>query len=305
MYPLSRYVFSSKYRVSPSVLKSIPLQLSTLGTTVKKTLREHSLLLAVASVCLYSGVALADEANAESTEAGNSGFTVLSNTTNVTHWGLGAAAGLEPSPYKGDGTRFAPIPLISFDNKWVHAFGTTVDLKIGRWDGVSFALRGKFAIFDGYKQSDAPILNGMQDRNGSTFWYGPALAWRTAFGTLSGDFLEGGNKGQQANIDFGKSFDIGNWSVEPHVGVDWRSSKYVDYYYGVRSSEVRAGRPAYSGKSTYDESLGTRIDYKFTPHQRVILDIGVSHLGSGITDSPLVGRKFIPQARIGYLYQFK
>lgn len=271
---------------------------------MKKTFCHGSqLALAVISACLCSGAAWADGASAEPPSVDDSGFTVLSHATNVTHWGLGAGAGIEQAPYKGYGTRFTPIPLIFFENKWVHAFGTTLDLKIGKWNNVSMSLRGKYALGDGYKQSDAPILNGMQNRNGA-FWYGPALSWHTAFGTLSGDFLAGGNKGEMASIDLRKSFEYGQFSIEPHVGAEWLGSKYVDYYYGVRPSEVRAGRPAYSGKSTYDMSVGARVDYQFTRHQIVILDVGASHLGSGITDSPLVGKRFIPQARIGYLYQF-
>lgn len=271
---------------------------------MKKTLRrEHTLLLAIASFFVHSGAVWADSAGPEPVTADDAGFTVLNNSTNVTHWGLGVGAGIEQAPYKGYGTKYTPIPLISFDNKWVHAFGTAVDLKIGKWSNVSLALRGKFAIGDGYKQSDAPILSGMQTRNGA-FWYGPALAWHTAFGTLAGDFLEGGNKGQKASIDFSKSFGYGKFLFEPHAGAEWLSSKYVDYYYGVRSSEARAGRPAYTGKSTFDMSVGVRVDYKFTRHQTAILDLGVSHLGGGITDSPLVGKRFIPQARIGYLYEF-
>lgn len=143
----------------------------------------------------------------------------------------------------------------------------------------------------------------MQTRN-SAFWYGPALAWKTRFGMLTGDVLEGGNKGQKASVNFGKRIDYGNFSVEPHVGAEWLSSKYVDYYYGVRSSEVRAGRPAYSGTSTYDMSAGARFDYRFTRQQSVTLDVGAKHLGSSITDSPIVGKRFIPEARFGYLYQF-
>lgn len=263
----------------------------------------HPLLLAVTSAVLYSGTVWADGVSADPDDAGDSGFTVLSNATNVTHWGLGVGAGIESAPYKGFGTKFTPIPLVSLDNKWVHAFGTTVDLKVGKWDDVTVALRGKFSIGDGYTASDSPILNGMQTRKGA-FWYGPALAWHTAFGTLSGDYLLGGNKGQMANLDFSKSFDLGHWSVEPHAGVDWLSSKYVNYYYGVRQSEVQAARPEYTGKAAYDVSIGTRVDYKITRHQIVILDLGVSHLSSGITDSPIVGKRYVPQAKLGYLYQF-
>ncbi|TDV27238.1 outer membrane protein [Paraburkholderia caballeronis] len=254
----------------------------------------------VASTVFSSGVAWGDEG----ADAENPGLTILSNATNVTHWGLGAGVGVKESPYQGYGTKVQPFPLVYFDNKWVRLLGTTVDVKIGSWDGVSIALRGKYSLGDGYSGSDAPILNGMQDRNGA-FWYGPALAWRTAFGTLSADYLVSGNKGQQASIDYSKSFDFGNFSLTPHVGADWFSSKYVDYYYGVPSYDARPGRQAYSGTASWNTSLGTRIGYRLTQHQRVQLDVGVTRLGGGITDSPLVGKRFTPEVRIGYNYQFK
>ncbi len=266
--------------------------------------RERPSLLLVTLLLISSAPAWADGESAGQPDAGDTGLTILSNATNVTHWGLGAGVGIEQSPYKGYGSKVSPIPLAYFDDKWVRVQGAGIDLKIGSWSGVSVALRGQFALFDGYKGSDAPILNGMQNRNGA-FWYGPALAWSTAFGTFSGDFLLGGNKGERAKIAYGKSFAFGSFSIEPHVGAEWLGSKYVDYYYGVRPSEARPGRPAYNGTSTWNVSVGSRVDYKFTEHQKIILDVGVSHLGSGITDSPLVGKRFIPEVRIGYMYQFK
>lgn len=269
----------------------------------RKLRREHQLFMAATLVLLHSGVVRAEGVSAEPQDSVDSGFTVLSNATNVTHWGLGAGASIEQAPYKGYGTKFTPIPLLSFDNKWVHAFGTTVDLKVGTWNHVSVALRGQFEIGDGYTGADAPILNGMHNRKGA-FWYGPALSWNTAFGTLSGDYLLGGNKGGRANIDFSKSFDYGAFSFTPRAGIEWLSNKYVNYYYGVLPSEARPGRSEYSGKGTYDESIGTQADYKFTRHQSMLLDVSVKHLGGGITDSPIVGKRYVPQLRVGYLYQF-
>lgn len=268
-----------------------------------KNLRgERTWLLAFASL-LASAPAWADGVSPERPDAASPGFAASSDATNVTHWGLGAGFGYEQAPYKNYGAKFDPLPLFFFDDKWIHAIGTTIDFKVGTWHNVSFTLRGQYALGDGYKGSDASSLNGMQTRN-SAFWYGPALAWKTPYGTLTGDVLEGGNKGQKVAINFGKRFDYGGFSVEPHIGAEWLSSKYVDYYYGVRPSEVRAGRPAYSGTSTFEVSAGARFDYRFTRKQSVSLDLGAAHPGSGITDSPVVGRRFIPQARFGYLYQF-
>lgn len=266
--------------------------------------RDHRFLLVIASVLVYSAAARAEGIVTDLSDSDDTGFTVLSNATNVTHWGLGAGVGYQQSPYKSYGPRFSPLPLFYFDDKWVHAAGTTIDFKVGKWSNVLFSLRGRYALGDGYKGSDASALNGMQTRNGA-FWYGPALSWHTAYGTLSGEFLTGGNKGQKASVEFGKAFQFKNVSIEPHVGVDWLSHKYVDYYYGVRPNEVRAGRDQYTGRAAYNVSIGTKFDYQVTRHQLATLDLGVSHLGSGITDSPIIGKKFVPEVRLGYLYQFK
>lgn len=257
-------------------------------------------LLAATSLFIC-GAALADDG----VGGDGSGFTVLSNATNVTQWGLGAGAEVQTMPYKGYGANVTPLPLFYFDDKWLRVIGTTVDLKAGQWDGVSVALRGRVGILEGYKQSDAAILRGMQNRNSVTFWYGPALAWDSAFGTLSGSYLFGGNKGRQASLDFRKEFQAGRWTLEPHIGADWLSSDYVNYYYGVAPSEVRVGRPAYQGSATSKISIGTRFAYQIAEHQTVGLDVSVAHLGSGITDSPLVGKRFVVDATLDYLYQFK
>jgi len=268
---------------------------------VTKTWRAVPLLLSLSLAAWLPCTARADSPEAVS---GN-GFTFLSDATNVTHWGLGAGVGVEAKPYKKDRAEVLPLPLVYFDDKWVRLFGNSIDLKIGQLNEISVALRGQVGLFDGYKQSDAPILNGMQNRNSVTFWYGPSLAWRSAFGTLSGSYLIGGNKGQRASIEFEKTFDAGKWSFSPHVGTEWLSRKYVDYYYGVTAQEARSWRRQYSGSATEKTEVGMRLGYQLTAEQTVSLDVAVTHLGHGITDSPLVGKRFIPEARLGYMYRFK
>jgi len=269
----------------------------------KKLLSEHPRLLLIAAVLLYSGAVWADASNADATSADNNGFTLLSNATNTTHWGIGAGAAYQTSPYLGYDAKYSPLPLISFDDKWVHLFGTTADLKVGQWNNVMLTLRGEYALGDGYKASDSPIFNGMPTRNAG-FWVGPALAWHTPYGTLSSDFLSSGNKGQRADIRFSKPFNFGDLTFEPHVGTEWLSNKYVGYYYGVSSSEALPGRNAYAGKSAYEQSLGTRFDYHIAQNQSVSLDLTATYLSSGITDSPLIGKKISRQANVAYLYQF-
>ena len=263
---------------------------------------EKPLLVAIASLLLYAHNACAADSGG-APPANNAGFTVLDNATNVTHWGLGGGVGIGASPYKHYGAKVSPIPLFYFDDKWIHALGTSLDVKVGNWFGVSAALRLQYALDDGYRGSDAPILNGMQTRKAG-FWVGPSLTWTTRYGELYGSYLVAGNKGRKAEVGFGKKVDYGRFSLEPHIGAAYYSAKYVDYYYGVRPYEARSGRAAYSGRATFNESIGTKLDYRLTAHQVLILDVDLKHLGAGITDSPLVNKKLIPEVRIGYLYRF-
>ncbi|XBS69043.1 MipA/OmpV family protein [Acerihabitans sp. KWT182] len=265
--------------------------------------RRSRLPLLAASLMLYSGALWADGGKAPE-DGGDGGFTLSSDVADVTHWGLGAGLAYHQSPYRGYGADFSPLPLLYFEDKWVRFLGTTLDAKVGKWDDVAITLRGTYAFGDGYTGSDAPILNGMEKRN-AAFWFGPAVAWTTGFGTLSAEFLTSDDKGQKAGLDFGKSFVFNKFSIEPYIGAHWLSDKYVDYYYGVMSSEARPGRDQYSGQSTYQLSAGARFGYRFTAHQSLSLDMGVTRLGSGITDSPLVDKTTLPMARFGYLYTFE
>ncbi|WP_413736483.1 MipA/OmpV family protein [Sodalis sp. RH21] len=261
----------------------------------------HFILLSV--LALYAGEIKADEPAVAPRTASGPEFIGFSDKPNVTHWGIGAAAGYKKSPYQGDGWNASAIPLIYFDNKWVQVFGNRADLKIARWDSVSFALRGEYDLFGGYKSSDAPILKGMDDRNGA-FWYGPVVQWQSPWVKTSFSYLTSGNRGQKAKLDVSKEFTVGSFTVAPRLGVEWLNDKNVDYYFGVTPGEARNDRPAYHGKATYNLSFGIDTVYALTAHQDVMFNAGYSRLGDGITDSPLVSERNTPLFLLGYRYRF-
>jgi outer membrane protein len=81
--------------------------------------------------------------------------------------------------------------------------------------------------------------------------------------------------------------------------------KYVDYYYGVRPSEATATRHVYDGKSSIDPSVGATVTWRLDERQSIRGDVGITKFGTGITDSPLVGKKTAPSILVGYVYRFK
>ncbi|WP_027351344.1 MipA/OmpV family protein [Halotalea alkalilenta] len=249
--------------------------------------------------------AYAQQTRSDTPDAGGSGFTFLSDAPNVTHWGLGVGARYRDSAYRGYGSDVDALPLFYFDNKWVNFFGTRADLKIGTWNDFSVALRGRYSFGGGYEASDSRYREGMDERDGGA-WFGPAFSWKKSFGELSGSYLIGGNKGHRAELEFSREFQRGRFSISPYIGTGWSNSDYVDYYYGVRPSEVRTDRPAYDGESAFDVTLGATFDYRMSDRQTIILDLGVTRfVGGGVYDSPLVENRTIPEVQIGYVYRFQ
>lgn len=224
---------------------------------------------------------------------------------NASQWALGAGVGVERSPYTGYGNRTRALPLLMYNGPRFRLFGTTADLKLGAVGPVGFSLRAQYTD-EGYESSDAPILNGMEKRKGS-FWLGGAALWRNPYADLSLEWLadaSGNSHGQTVKLRGEHRFKSGRFTLAPYLGVNWMSSDYVDYYFGVRSNEVRAGRAFYQGSSTANLVGGLRTDWQMTSSQSLFLDLRVTRFGSGITDSPLVDRSSAAAVRAGYLYHF-
>jgi outer membrane protein len=204
------------------------------------------------------------------------------------------------------------IPLIYFENRWVELMGPWLDVKLpglewGEKQELKFALRTQLFGFDGYKPDDAPILSGMAERKNGIF-AGPSFKWSNpvvdVFGEMQFD-VSGNSKGQRASIGLERQFHVGErFMITPSVTTTWLSDKYADYYYGVRSSEVRVGRPAYTAESTMNAEIALRTDYLLDQHQAIFVQMGYTTLGSSIEDSPLTDGSSETMAFLGYLYRF-
>ena len=224
----------------------------------------------------------------------------------ATPWGVGLAAASFQRPYAGAANKTIAFPALSFENDYIKLAGAGIDLKLFSAGPVNFALRTKYALGDGYKSGNAPILEGMADRKGS-LWTGPAASWNNDVANVSVEVLADvlrKSKGVQGRLNLDHNLRAGSFVFTPHAAAVFLDKKYVDYYYGVAPSEARPNRPAYEGKSTVNLEGGFRTAYLFDAADSVFLDLSATALGKAITDSPLVDRKFTAGVVLGYLYRF-
>lgn len=220
------------------------------------------------------------------------------------HWGLGLGAGFTKSPLRQFDDKVDPLPLVLYESRWISLFGAKLDVKLPLDGPVSLRLRARYAG-DGYEADDSPYLAGMEERKGG-LWLGAAAIWRNPVANVALEALAatGDAEGKRFKLELNREFRSGALTVTPRVAAEWYDDKYVDYYYGVRAGEVRAGRAQYTGESTTNAEIGVRFSYAVDRRNHVFVDVSANRLGSAIKDSPLVERSSERSVRVGYLYAF-
>jgi len=252
----------------------------------------HSLLRPLAALATTLPLLAPASIQAQEADAGSS-------------WGLGLAVAADRKPYRDFDDKVQPLPLLTYENRWIQIAGPGVDLKLPSLGPVGLRLRSRFG-FDGYEAKDSTWLAGMRERK-SSLWLGAAATWDTGPVQLSAELLadaSGHSKGRQFTLKAERRFQQGAWDITPRVQVQQQDRKYVDYYYGVEGTEARLGRPAYEGSSAVNLQAGVRVGYTLAPRQWVFVDLSSTRLGSAIRNSPLVDKSGQPAVVAGYLYRF-
>ena len=219
-------------------------------------------------------------------------------------WGIGAGVSVDRKPYRGADADVTPLPLLMYESRWLSVFGPSVALKLPPAGPVSFRLKAQYSG-EGYDSGDSDDLRFMHERKGG-FWLGASATWHTDFANLTAEYLAaaGRSDGQRFKLQVDRAFRQGAFEFTPRLAAKWADDKYVNYYYGVRRDEVIFNRPFYQGKSSVNVELGLRVNYALASNQTVFVDMSAATLGSGIKDSPIVGRSTEAAVRFGYLYRF-
>ncbi len=229
-----------------------------------------------------------------------------------TTWGLGVGFGSKQQPYAGISRDNQVLPLLEFENRYVHLLGPALEVKLPNYaisdtQRLKFRLGGYYAILGGYKPDDAQILEGMTERKDG-FWAGGKIEWETSLitvGALWMHDISGYSKGQRFALGLEKDFRLGQRvMLIPRAAAIWQDAKLNNYYYGVTAAEAEPGRPAYQAGSGVNAEVGLRGIFLFDKHSSVFLDLSVNTLSSQIKNSPLVDRSTENRVLVAYVYRF-
>lgn len=220
--------------------------------------------------------------------------------------GLGGRVGV--TPYKRYDTQWSPLPIVSYEGKYAYVRGTTAGVKLINMEFLELSVFGGYddTAFNASDSSDKR-LRKLSDRYSSAV-AGVDVRLLTPYGMLhmsgSQDVLNNSN-GQSGAIGYMQSLEFNALELIPAVGVQWSSSKYNDYYYGVSGRESRkSGLESYDAGFGFSPYIGLTIDYSLTDAWEIFCSGELVFLNSAIKDSPMVDRKNTHSLLLGFSYTF-
>lgn len=227
-------------------------------------------------------------------------------------WSLGVGVASMQAPYRGMDREAKLLPFVRYENRYFKISGLGGEVKLpglrlSDTQEINFGLVGRFDM-SGYEADDSPFLTGMAERKGG-LWAGARAEWDNPWATVTAEWTgdaSGNSKGQKFSLGLERTWRLGQkFMLTPGVTATRHDQKYVDYYYGVRANEVRAGRAAYTGEAGTNVEVALRGMYVIDRNNSLMLSVGTTRLASEIKKSPLVNRTSENRIILGYVYRFQ
>jgi len=99
--------------------------------------------------------------------------------------------------------------------------------------------------------------------------------------------VSGTHGGYELSAYYSRRFTAGRMSLEPTLGVSYKSAQLNDYYWGVHANEASAALPEYHAGAGFNFEGGLVANYYISRHLRLALSVNYERLADDIADSPL------------------
>lgn len=214
---------------------------------------------------------------------------------------LGAGYIYSTPIYTGEESTHLPMPFFSYLKGNLAIRGLAVSYTVIRNDifRVSLLLDPKF-FSGGYEADDSLALTGMDERKGSVTAGGNIglnLGPLKLGSKIVKDIL-GVHGGVEADISLGADFPISVLfksmpftMIGASFGYNYFDESYNNYYYGVKSTEATASRPAYTTSSSMSPWLSSFLRIQLGASWTLMSIYKLEWLPDEVKNSPIVDKK--------------
>ena len=112
------------------------------------------------------------------------------------------------------------------------------------------------------------------------------------------------HNGQEVWLSWAMPQASGRWQWVPSFGVNWKSGRAADYYYGVQKSEAQPGLPAHRVDAATNWFARLTASYSLDEHWKVVSVLQYEALADEISDSPSVVDDNVRTGFVGLYYEF-
>ncbi|HHX83329.1 MAG TPA: MipA/OmpV family protein [Pseudomonadaceae bacterium] len=116
--------------------------------------------------------------------------------------------------------------------------------------------------------------------------------------------LSSTHNGQEAWLSWSKPWYTPLSEFTLTLGLEWKSSNLVDYYYGVRPEEAFNGRPQYEAGAGANHFIRFAARHRLGDQLSLVGMVEREFLSSAISNSPIVDKADVDTFFAGLYYQF-
>lgn len=239
----------------------------------------------------------------------------LAEEESHSRWGLGLGSVVSTDPYAGRGTRFVPVPLLSYEGERFFFRGISGGAHLFDSDlfELDFVVKGDFDGMDaddfGWRELarngiDRDLLDDRDDTVQAGFQLGVAGKFGELELAVTADVLDASG-GFEASAEYGYPIRIGErFKLTPTVGVEWLSKDNANYYYGTLDEEVARGVVSYRPGAAAIPEVGLGLEYAFRNKWMLMGNVSYKFLPSRLADSPLLDSDRSARLMIGVVRAF-
>ena len=89
------------------------------------------------------------------------------------------------------------------------------------------------------------------------------------------------------------------------VGTDWKSTRLIDYYYGVSQRDTDFTELYFNGKSGWQTYMSINLQKPINANWSWLVNVAYRRLPSSLISTPLAEQNNIHSAFLGVAYRFK
>nr|WP_136252740.1 MipA/OmpV family protein [Ningiella ruwaisensis] len=248
---------------------------------------------AILSICSFKQASAQDSENAKSA------------------WSAGIAGIGSLTPYRGVSSESLIVPIVAYEGERIIWRGPSFQYKFTGTERGEPSLRLSIELAPNeLEASESNELNGIEDRNLS-FLAGLRYVYPTAYGQFNAVYqtdITGEHNGQRGALNFERPIfqdPQRRWMINAGVQVEYLSSNYADYYFGIsREEAARSIFEEYAVGAVWQGGITLGGYYQFNQDWQVIVSTRFLSLASDIKNSPIVEDDYTIDGFIGVTYQF-